>query len=88
MVELPESNTESFVRALAKLHQITDKQDRIDNLAFTLTRLSGDEVVLDEVERLIVKLARADVISQDQALLLLERYLDEKETATAGDDKI
>lgn len=87
MVELPESNTESFVRALAKLHQITDKQDRIDNLAFTLTRLSGDEVVLDEVERLIVKLARADVISQDQAFLLLERYLDEKETATAGDDK-
>ena len=49
----------------------------VDKLADTITRLSDDEVHLDEIERLLIELRRAGVVSRAQMIELLGNYLDE-----------
>lgn len=68
------------VLALAEEHGITAELDRIDNMANTFSGLSGDDVKLDEIEVLLVHLARNEIISQEEMFSLLEGYLDESKS--------
>lgn len=68
------------ILALATEHGVTAELDRIDNIANTLSGLSGDDVKLDEIEVLLVHLARKEIISQEELFSLLEGYLDESKS--------
>lgn len=69
---------EAIIRDLAKRHGITAQRIRLDDLADTFARLSDAEVETDEVEQLVVNLARANIISGTKALDLLGEYLEQK----------
>lgn len=68
-------SVEKYVRNLAAEHCVTDEQDVYDGMATVLTELSGDDVVLDRVERLLVALKKAGVLEGREMLLLHAEYL-------------
>lgn len=68
-------NIENYIRHLARQNGVTYQRLPDDNIATVATRLAGDEVVTDDVEDLIVALHRANVISGEQMVELLGRYL-------------
>lgn len=68
------------VLALAEEHGITAELGRIDNMANTFSRLSGDDVKLDKIEVLLIHLVRKEAISQEEMFSLLEGYLDESKS--------
>jgi|25BtaG_2_1085352.scaffolds.fasta_scaffold00023_53 hypothetical protein len=72
--EKPE-NIENQIRQLARQNGVTYQRLPDDGTATIATRLAGDEVVTDDVEDLIVALRRANVISGEQMVELLGRYL-------------
>jgi hypothetical protein len=55
------------------------KDADIDNIRSTIrdARLSGDDVLLDDVEQMVIALQRAGVLSRVQAVRLQARYLRE-----------
>ena len=63
-----QTSPEATIRALAERYQVhyvpTDS-----------TRLSGDDVVFDETERLLIALQRAGHLSRTDAVLLQAEYL-------------
>lgn len=69
-------NVEGYVRALASAHGVSLEEDAYDRLAQVLTKLSDDDVELDEVERLLVKLKRKGVIEKTEMLMLQLEYLE------------
>lgn len=68
------------VRKLAKAHKVTAKRDGFSRMAACITSLSGDSVVLDTVEQLLVNLKRKGVMSTSDLLAMQVRYLTEKKT--------
>lgn len=74
------SSVADHVFSLAAKHGITAELDRTDNMANTFSRLSGDEVRLDEIEILLVHLARKEIISHEELFSLVEQYLDESKS--------
>jgi len=68
------------VLALAEGHGITAELGRIDNMANTFSRLSGDDVKLDKIEVLLIHLVRKEAISQEEMFSLLEGYMDESKS--------
>lgn len=66
------------IRKLARAHKVTAKRDSVSRMAACITSLSGDTVVLDQIEQLLVNLKRKDVISTSELLALQVRYLKEK----------
>lgn len=68
----------SRVMALADRYGVHYHPAPADELAEIVTRLSGDEVVTDEIEDLIVALRRARVISGLEMVDILSQYLNEK----------
>ena len=68
----------SQVRKLAKAHKVTAERDEMSRMAETITRLAGDVVELDSVERLLVNLKKKGVLSKTETLALQGRYLQEK----------
>lgn len=68
-------NVEEYVRALAAEHGVTLEQDAHARMAQVFTALAGDDVELDEVERLLVALKRAGVIQGAEMVLLQAEYL-------------
>ncbi len=66
---------EEYVRALASAHGVTLEEDAYDRLARVITKLSDDDVELDEVERLLVALKRKGVIDKTEMLMLQLEYL-------------
>lgn len=68
-------DVEEYVRALAAEHGVTLEQDAYAKMAQVLTALAGDDVELDEVERLLVALKRAGVIQGAEMVLLQAEYL-------------
>lgn len=66
------------IRKLARAHKVTAKRDSVSRMAACITSLSGDTVVLDPIEQLLVNLKRKDVISTSELLALQVRYLKEK----------
>jgi hypothetical protein len=68
----------AYVRELAAHHKIVGQRSKLDDWADAVTRLAGDDVELDEVERLIVQLGRANILSGRETVSLAARYLREK----------
>ncbi len=66
------------IRALAQFYNIAYHPSHLDNLATDITRLSGDNVTLDDVEYLLIELGRRGVISRRTALAMQHGYLKEK----------
>lgn len=62
---------------LANQHDIKYVRTSLSEMAKIITELSDDEVVQDDVERLVIALRKAKVISSEDMLLLLHGYLKE-----------
>jgi hypothetical protein len=65
----------SAIRALAERHDVEYEQTSTDVLADHITRLSGDDVELDDTELLLIALQRAGHLSRSQAVLMQADYL-------------
>ncbi len=65
------------IRALADQHKVAYAATATDSWANHVTRLAGDDVVLDEIELLLVALQRAGHLSRPEALGLQVKYLRE-----------
>ncbi len=72
--------TAAFVVKLARKHGVSYVRTEHDALADVMTRLSDDEVVMDDIENLMVALRRANVIDGRTFISLLGCYIDEKNT--------
>jgi len=65
------------IRNLADRYHIAYQPAATDHLAGHITRLAGDEVDFDPVERMLIGLQRAGRISRVQMVRLQARYLRE-----------
>jgi hypothetical protein len=72
--------TARVIRKLAVTYHIHYRPTATDRLASQITRLAGDEVAFDEIEEMLVGLARAKKITRRQMTLLQARYLRESKT--------
>ena len=66
---------EAVIRSLAEKHGISPVRTVTDDWADAITRLSGDEVIANEIEDLVVNLRRRGVISAKEATALYGDYL-------------
>ena len=73
----PVSNVGGYITGLAKLHGVSYAKAPSDELAETITRLSDDEVKMDETELLLFALQRSGVITTRDAIALQLSYLRE-----------
>ena len=65
------------IRALAERHRIAYVETATDLLGHHITRLAGDDVDLDDTQRLLIALERAGTISGRDAVRLHAAYLNE-----------
>jgi hypothetical protein len=70
-------STAAYIRALATQHQVTYSATRTDLLASDITRLAGDAVKLDDIERLLIGLQRAGHLTRRELVHLQTQYLRE-----------
>ena len=63
------------IRALADRHHVAYTQTATDILGHHITRLSGDDVLLDQTELLLLALERAGHVSGLDAVQLHAAYL-------------
>ena len=63
------------IRALARQHQIAYRETALDVFGHDITPLAGDDVDLDETERLVIALQRAGDLSRRDAVHLQAEYL-------------
>jgi hypothetical protein len=63
------------IRALAERHKVSYRQTATDSLGAHITRLSGDDVNLDEPALLLIALERAGHITSVEAARLHGNYL-------------
>ena len=68
-------SADRIILLLAKQHNIKYVQTELDGLADQITRLSNDEVELDEIELLLVALERAGYIDSRAATRLQIEYI-------------
>ncbi len=73
----PAGYTASVIRRMAARNNVTASVSENDLFAHHVTRLSGDDVLLDDVEQMVIALQRAGVLSRVQAVRLQARYLRE-----------
>lgn len=78
MPKIMSPSVASRVRYLAASHNVSDCRDGTSRMASAITRLAGDNVVLDNVEQLLVNLKRKGVLTKAETLSLLADYLKEK----------
>jgi hypothetical protein len=71
------TSTASVIRRMAARNNVTAAVSENDLFAHHVTRLSGDDVLLDDVEQMVIALQRAGVLSRVQAVRLQARYLRE-----------
>ena len=69
------NDTATAIRALAEWHGVSYTQTATDILGHHITRLSGDEVELDEPAFLLLALRRAGHITSSEAARLHGDYL-------------
>lgn len=72
------SSTGEMIMSLALKHNVTYVKTAHDVLADTITGLAGDNVKLDPVEKTLLALGRAGVISPERVVPLQFSYLREK----------
>ncbi|WP_049777418.1 hypothetical protein [Allorhizobium ampelinum] len=70
-----DATPEQVIRTLARQHGIVAERNGTDDMADTITRLSGDDVIHDEIEDLLVTMQRKGVITDVQANALYGNYL-------------
>lgn len=80
----PGLTTAQFVAQLASQYGVTSERTALDDWADTVTRLSGDEVTLDDTCQLLVNLRRQHVISARQMAQLSIRHLRERPKAASS----
>lgn len=79
MMKIPTQNVAAYILDLAARHGVRYEKGPDDDLAVALiTRLSVEEVAMDDVENLLLALARAKVVSTRELLSLQYAYLQEK----------
>jgi hypothetical protein len=71
------SSTAAYIRELATQHQVAYSETRTDLLASDITRLAGDVVKLDDIERLLIGLQRAGHLTRRELVHLQAQYLRE-----------
>jgi hypothetical protein len=69
--------TARVIRRLAERNHVVYHVTETDRLAGHITRLAGDDVDLDAIERMLIGLQRAGRISRRQMIRLQARYLRE-----------
>jgi hypothetical protein len=74
---LTASYTATLIRDMAARHQVSYVPTQSDLLANHITRLSSDDVKLDEIECMLIALQRAGHITRDQLVQFQARYLRE-----------
>ena len=72
-----EGATATRIRNLAQKYEVAYVRTQSDALANHITRLAGDQVELDEVERLLIALQRAGHLSRAEVVRLQASYLRE-----------
>jgi hypothetical protein len=72
-----QSKTAERIRLLARRYHIAYAETSSDRLAHHITRLAGDAVELDEIERLLIGLQRAGYLSRAEMIRLQAQYLRE-----------
>jgi hypothetical protein len=75
---IPVKGLEEYIVDLANRHGVIYNKTPYDELAETITKLSDDEVEMDEVELLLIALERAGVIGSEYVVPLHVNYLREK----------
>lgn len=78
MTQTAVDSVDAKVRRLAKAHNVTAELDDMSRIAVTVTRMVGDVVELDDIERLLVNLKRKGVLSKSEILTLQGEFLQEK----------
>lgn len=73
-----QTNTAERVRQLAREHGVTAKRTGADAMADVTARLAGDEPSRDEIHDLLINLARAGVLSDDESMDLFVSYQKER----------
>ena len=73
------STIEQHIRNLAQQHNIHSQPTQLDDMGNAITRLAGDDVVLDEVEMLIVHLGQQGHLTGKEALALISNWQDHKD---------
>ncbi len=73
----PKTDAAGTIRALAARHKIAYVETATDILGHHITRLAGDDVELDDMQRLLIALERAGTISGRDAVRLHVAYLNE-----------
>ena len=71
------SKTAEYIRVLAERYHIIYSETRNDLLAHHISRLAGDTVEFDDIERLLVGLQRAGHLSRTEMIQLQAQYLRE-----------
>jgi hypothetical protein len=74
---LTASSTAALIREMAARFRVSYVPTQSDLLANHITRLSSDDVKLDEIECMLIALQRAGHITRDRLVHLQARYLRE-----------
>lgn len=74
---MPRQHAATLIRKLAHRYHVVYAPRPSDVLAHHYTRLAGDDVELDEVERLLIALQRNGHLTRPAAVRLQARYLRE-----------
>jgi hypothetical protein len=77
MKTLAQTTTAEHIRVLARRFHVVYAEGPNDRLAHHISRLAGDTVELDEVERLLIGLQRAGRLSRVEMVRLQAQYLRE-----------
>ena len=77
MDKLTPSSTAEHIRSMARTYHVDYSEGPNDRLAHHISRLAGDMVELDEIERLLIGLVRAERITRIEMIQLQARYLRE-----------
>ena len=77
-IRVPVSGFEAYIIELATSHGLVYRKTDEDELAQQLTRLSDDEVVMDDIECLIIALFRDGVLNSENIMKIHHGYLKEK----------
>jgi len=72
-------SAESRIHRLADEHGVVVHRSQLDDLADAITRMSGDDVLLDDTQRLLIALSDRGLVTAQQRMDLNIRYM--RETA-------
>ncbi len=75
---IPTRRLAAYICDLARKHNVSYIRTPDDAVADVITRLADDDVVMDDVERLLLALERAGVIASEDVVPLHVHYLREK----------